>query len=143
MNPERLMIEILIAAHSVSPYQAFSITQDTFHRRVSMDKIVAIDPETRIPITLADTLVDRSASTEEVAMEKLREEEIRNLLNTSNLTDLEREVFDLRFFGLKPIEIKRALNFPNRQQVTNILNRVKQKILANPNLGKVLGSEAS
>lgn len=133
MSVEHLMIDFLITAQSITPYEAYAI-EDKLYRNTSLEKESSA---TTIKDRRLQTLNQGSSVERAAEMEELRANLII-LSQTSGLTKMQREVFDLALANLGTTEIARELNYPGRQYAQNILARALKKIRLNPSSSELL-----
>ena len=94
----------------------------------ALNSYVSIHQESNSGRTLLDILDDKSSTNPENSFILLEEQEELKEKVKENLTDFEKEVFDLRFEGFTYQEISILLN-KSIKSIDGTISRIKQKIL--------------
>ena len=94
----------------------------------ALNGYVSIHQESNSGRTLLDILDDKTSSNPENSFILLEEQEELKETVKENLTDFEKEVFDLRFEGFTYQEIAILLN-KSTKSIDGTIRRIKQKIL--------------
>ena len=141
MNPERLTIEVLIIAYSMSPYEAINSVENALRTPLSFDKPIKINNYNTYK-NLGQQIVDRASNPEDILIRQESEETVRKLIEESKLSDKQRKAFELAMEGLDPTAIAERFGYQGkdrRQSARSLLVKAISKVIRHPDFPQVTG----
>jgi hypothetical protein len=143
MNPERLAMELLMIAYSISPYEARNAVENTLRTPRSLDKQIITHAHHTYK-NLGQQIVDRASNPEDIVIrkehERAMEVAVLKLLEESRLSDKQRKAFELAMDGLDPTAIADMLGYQGkdrRQSARSLLVRAINKVIKHPDFSQV------